>query len=462
MLAILFFVFALIFIAVGGFCGFRRGLAKEGIRLALHAAIFIGVCFLLPMAAEAVPVAFAGRFGMSVSDTEQLAAEFLKKAEFLKRDIYLILPAAALLRSFLLPFLVILFFWGSWLLSGLLYIIVFLFFQKEKKEKKAASKAAGLLLGVAASLFGGMLTLYPVAAFSMALSEGDAARTVSAESAVALLEDSYQKTPVQILYRYTGMEWLAGRTHSALAGMVTDHAGQNFWAELPKAVRLCSGTYGAYSCITGTLTSETGLQPYVSQMAESYFSFGFLSEENALVLLRHLKAAPERLMGGELAEKLSGWIVVSDKEQVVRDLSVYAALLEMFLDHGISGEVQQEQLSVLFSRENAKELMEILYTLSNADTAVPEFFNFLYAKMTAGEATELFLEEPLLPKEQQRESIMAGVDVLCRLSALCADGAELTPEKKREALDAVKELKGNEAIGLKNYTALLRFVMNGF
>ncbi|MGN0505472.1 MAG: hypothetical protein ACI4FZ_02870 [Lachnospiraceae bacterium] len=457
-----FLVFTVILAVLGGFFGFRRGIAKEGVRLALWAVVFTCFCFLLPFAAEQLPVFLAGKFGLSVADTEQLVAELLKKSGILRRDTYLILPAAALLRSVLVPFLTVGFYWISWLLSGLVYLpVVRLCFKENENEKwKAASKAAGLVFGIVFALFGGMLTLYPEARLSTAIKEGDTSEMLSEKSAVvASFNNCYEGTPAQMIYRYTGMEWLAGKVHTALTGTVITEEGQNFWAEVPKAVSFCSGAYGVYSQMKEPQAAETGLRQQMVQTAESYFSFGFLSEENSLLLLRHLTAELENRSEEKIVAKLFGWVEFNSRAQVIGDIGTFGALLELLQNQGIL-EAVQEQTAVVLDRETGTAMIEELYLLSNAETVVPEFLNFIYSQLMEGEAEELLRTEQFVLDEQTKENVTEVVDVMCRLSVLLEDTASFTAEQKKEALDTIKELKDNEAVGLKNYTTLLRCIMN--
>ena len=49
--------------------------------------------------------------------------------------------------------------------------------------------------------------------------------------------DAYEGTPVQIIYRFTGTEWVAGKVHSTVVKTIVPQ-GQNIWTEFENIMQL--------------------------------------------------------------------------------------------------------------------------------------------------------------------------------------------------------------------------------
>ena len=164
-----FLIFTLVLVAIGAFWGFLRGIKKEGIRFGLWIVTFIISCFFIPSIIEPAVLSLAKAMELVSADAQSISeGVLLIENEFLRNNTYLAELVLSLIYSLIIPFVTILFFWISGMISGLIYFFVHIFYLRKKwqKETKTSFKVYGLVLGIVFALFSGMITIYPVAKIS--------------------------------------------------------------------------------------------------------------------------------------------------------------------------------------------------------------------------------------------------------------------------------------------------------
>ncbi len=459
MLSIILLIATVIIVAIGAVCGFGRGILKQGVRAVLWGVLFVCSCFFIPEIAEKLPLWIAERFEITAVDVEQVIAELLKKVEILRKETYLIIPLADFVRTLLVPLIAVAFFWASGLVSWILYLVAALFLNKATENQGLVSQLTGMLAGIFLSLLCGAVTIYPLASVSSAIREGDAEQILCGEfEIVETVEKAYAGTPVKLVYQFTGTEWLAEAIHRLVSTVTVSEASARIWDELPGLVKLGSNGWQIYSLATDTASEGGSVKESAEQTVEAYFSLDFISEENQLLLLKRIKtaigAAEEELISG-----LLGWLPVQSKEQVTKDVSVYAGVLDSLRTEGILDAMLEGRL-LNITEETGTAVINTLYGLSNAETVVPEFINFLYAGVVSGVEKGLVRTENIDWSDRTKEEISEVVSVLCKLSGILAHIDSLSMEQKETALDAIKSLKDNEIVGKENYAALLKYMMS--
>ncbi len=519
MIAIGLLVFTLILILIGMVSGFRRGILKEGIRCILWVGLFIVSCLFVPMITETLILTLAKIFHIEAIDTEQIIVNLLMKIEILKNSTYLVLPVAYMIRSFLVPFVVSLLYWICGIVSGLLYLIIspFCFRNKVKENKKKveiketetkeeikeaetketetkeeiketetketetkeeikevdskktdsskekkqriAFKIAGLVMGVAFALLSGMITLYPVAEISKVV-EKEEVKEILKEQLKVSEEwlNMYEGTPVQMVYQFTGMEWLGKEVHSAVIDTVILEKGQNIWEEFSNITQFAFDVLDTYLGISES--SDMKFEHQLKQVTQSYFSLNFMSEEKKVELLNDVKVEIVKNIGNDSIIKIADAINMQSKEQVMEDIAIYGALVDLCKEEGVIDALKQDPSSFNLTKEFVTTVLDKLYLLSNANVVVPEGINFLYSTLLTGEYEELISKENFVVNEQTKADISEIFDVMYRVIPLLDDMDSLLVEQKKELLDVVQQLKNNKTLGEEKYEMLFRRIMN--
>ena len=452
MISTAFLIFTLILIAIGAFGGFRRGVKKEGIRVGIWAILFLISCFLIPSIIENVTV---------------IEIEL----DILENNSYLSQLLVQLVQTLVIPIITIIFYWVTAIISILIYVPISIFcFPKKAKNAKEENKeneeneevkanqknivfqVSGLVLGIVLALFSGMMTIYPIAQISSAIKEGDENQILVKEiPEVELLADAYEGTPVQMIYRFTGTEWVAGKVHSILVNANVDSKEQNIWTDLPNIIQFGTTAWDTYSNISDIENSNIKLESELTKLVESYFSLNFIDDENKLLLLNNLKTEIGEKVDNELASKILNFVEFQTKEQVVQDVVTYSALFDFIKEEGIL-----EESSFMPTKEVVEEILDKLYGLSNANVVVPEFINLLCENLFAGEIKELIQTEKFVLNEQTKADISEIFDVLYGI--LDTDIDSLSVVEKQEVLDIIVQLEDNQTLGKENYEDILNYV----
>lgn len=458
MISVILLIFTLLLIAIGGFCGFRRGILKEGVRTILWMVLFAGSCLFIPQVADKLPLLVAEKFNLTVVDVEQLVSTFLNKVDLLKRETYLILPLAGFVRSFIIPFVAIGCFWVSGFISWILYLIVSLFLRKKTEPQKVASKLAGLVLGFVMALISGAVTVYPVAAVSGAVQEGDSDQALCEEfEIVNTVSNAYEGSAVKMMYQFTGTEFLGETLHNAVTSMVLAEETHNIWKELPRLINLFSEGWQVYSTVTKS--TENTLQENTQQLLDAFFSMNFISEDNKVMLLKRMKSMAGSSGDDGMVRTLLNWLEVQNKEQIVNDVATYANVYDILRQEGFLDAILNGTDMPELSEETGSAVVTALYDLSNADTVVPEFINMIYAAVISGSEKQLVRTENLVWNNETKEDISEVVSAICKVSTVTEHADSMSFEEKKMILEAIKNLKNNETVGNENYAALLKIIM---
>lgn len=471
MISVILLIFTVLIIALGGFLGFRRGVLKQGIHMAIWFVLFAVLCLFVPKMTTSLSIMVTEQAGFSTPSIQQLVTEFLTKIDILKEETYLVHPFASLILSLIVPFVVIVCYWISGLLSEIIFIIVANICLKEKEKKPTvALKAAGLVLGIFMALFGGFLTIYPVAEISSALKNGDVEKNITSEFEVAdLVANSYEGTPAQFFYKFTATEWLADKVHTGVINKVVAAKEQNIWKELPNIVKVGSCGLELYSDFSELSKDNSSLDirsldinsvsPKLSKTIDALFDLEFISNENKLRLLNHLKTNFGTSSENEMVAAILDWIVFESKEQISSDVDAYLAVLDVLKTEGILDVVLDGQGTFVLTEKAGENLINNLYKVSNAEVVIPGILNMVYSMLLEDEDAEL-IRKDLVLDENGKEDISEVVSAICKISALIEDIDTLSMTQKKVALDAIKDLKDNEAIGAENYEALLQYIMD--
>lgn len=460
MISVILLIFTIILIAIGGICGFRRGALKEGVRIVLWIVLFACSLFFIPQVADKLPLFIAERLKLTAADVEQVVSVLLNKVDILKRETYLILPLAGFVRTLLVPFITIVFFWAAGFVSWIIYLIVALFLHKKTEQQGAGSKITGLVFGIIVALFSGSITIYPVAALSSAVQEGDDSYVLCEEfPVIKTVAKAYEGSVVKMVYQLTGTEFLGTVFYDAVNATVIAEDTHNIWKELPKLIGLGSEGWQTYAQLTGKATGQTSLKECAGRAVENYFALDFITEENKLLLLKRLKSTAGSFIKDSKTTMLLNWIEIQNKEQFKNDMAVYAGVYDALKQEGILNAVLNGAGMPELSEEAGTAIVTALYELSNAQTVVPEFINLIYATVMSGAEKNLVQTETLDWNEETKAEINEVVSAICKVSAVMGHADSMSTEEKKTVLDAIKGLKDNKAVGKENYAALLKLIM---
>ena len=459
MIQAILLIFTLILVAIGAFYGVRRGILKEGIRFGLWAILFIVSCFFIPSIIESGIVELEYMFSTQVTGAEYIAKGALAirtDSDIINNNTYLIETIISFMRSLLVPMVAIILYWIAGIVSGLIYfaISIFYFRKKETKEyeKSPVFKISGLLLGVVLALFSGMLTIYPIAEISSAVKDAQIEEILVKELEVPEdFIDCYEGTPVQMIYRFTGMEWLTKNVHSVLVETAVPVKTQNIWLQLPNILQFAKVAWNTYSDVSNIETSNVTLEPIVKQLLEAYFALDFIEDENKLVLLTSIKTEIVKHIDNELVNDVLPLVEFQNKEQVIKDLTTCGAVFDLLKAEGIL-----EESSFMLSKELVEPLLDKLYQLSNANEVVPKVVNLVGEVSFAGEIKELVQTEHFIANEQTKMDIIEIFDSLYWI--FDTENETLSMEEQLEILENMKKLEDNTTLNQENYEKLLNYI----
>lgn len=446
-------VFTFFLLAIGGVCGFSRGVLKEGVRTVLWLVLFACSCFFVPQIADTLPLLIAEKFDLTASDVEQLVSELLNKVEFLETEAYLVLPLSGFVRTLCVPFITILLLWLSGLASLLIYLPVAFFLKNKAEEQKLVSKLAGLVLGLAVSLFTGAVTVYPVAAIGSTVREGDSNQILSKEfSVVNSISEAYEGSLVKPVYKFTGTEFLGTALHNSMITLVVKEETYNIWAELPDILRLGSEGWQMYSEFTDKTEGTKPVKEHIHQVVELYFDLEFISEENKILILNNLKSKLGASYNGSAVSKILDWLEIQNKEQFINDIGVYADLYEELTREGILDSVLNSTGVNVIPEETGKAVISSLFELSNAEVVVPGLVNMVYTAAVPETETNLIKQENLSWNEETKEDIFEVFSLIYKIPDLLTKADTMTMEEKLNALEEIKALENNSVINRKLLT----------
>lgn len=459
MIQAILLIFTLVLVGLGTFCGFRRGILKEGIRFGLWAIVFIISCFFIPSIMESVVVELKYIFSMQVTGAEYIekgALAIKTDNDILKNNAYLIETIVSLIYSLIIPIVAIILYWIAGIVSALIYFVISIFYFRKKEtkeyEKSPIFKISGLVLGLVLALFSGMITIYPIAEVSSAVKDAEIEELLVKELEIPeTLIDCYEGTPVQMIYRFTGMEWLTENVHSVLVETVVPVEEHNIWVQLPNILQFAKVGWNTYSDISNIETSNIKLEPTVKQLLEAYFSLNIIEDENKLDLLADLKTELGKSIDNEFVNDVLPLVEFQSKEQVINDLTTCGAVFDLLKAEGIL-----EESSFMLSKELVEPLLDKLYQLSNANEVVPKVVNLIGEVSFAGEIKELVQAENFVANEQAKMDIIEIFDSLYWI--FDTENETLSMEEKLEILENMKKLEDNATLNQENYEKLLNYI----
>ena len=454
MISNILLIFTLVLVVAGLIFGFLRGAIKQGIRIVLWGVLFAVSLLVIPQITDSVFGVVAQKFNFEADSIEQLIELYLNKVELLKDETALILPLAGLARSLVVPVVTIVLFWITGLISFILYLIVSLFVKKATENQKLPLKAAGAVLGVVIALFAGAVTVYPVAAVTAAVTEGDYDLTLQKEfDTDSLVKSSYNGSAVSKLYRYTGTEAIAKALHNAAISGVVEKEN-NIWTEFPALVRLGNEGWKLYGAVSDESLEAVSMQERVSGVLEAFFSLNFISDENKLHLFKNMKAALNDSLGDSMASEFLGWLEIQNKTQFVNDMSVVAEVYDILVQEQLLDTLMEATTVPAIETETIDALIDTLYGLSNANVVVPQAMNLLYTTIiTAVELPEELsgIDLPLLATdiewtEETKEDLNEVVSLVAKIPEVIENKDSITEKEKEKLLEDFKSLENNTVI----------------
>jgi len=311
MLSIILWVITIILILVGAFLGFRRGVIKESIRIGIWAVLFVITCFLILGMADRAICLVATALGVSAGDAELLVSELLLRVDILQSETYLISPVAGALCSVVVPFLAIVGYWVSGLISLIIYAVVMKLWKAKKADtlkNNLVISLFGLVLGMLLGLFGGALTVFPMQQISNVAQEYEELNVIP------------ETGSVQLLYRYTGTEWLADKAHDGIVHMVVPEEGCNVWNQLPQLMDFGMQVWQLYPMLESGVQEAFDLT-ILEEIREKYLALEILPEEEEIRLLNHLES---QLMEQVMAEVIEP----EELEETLSEVEQYLAETE--------------------------------------------------------------------------------------------------------------------------------------
>ena len=454
-----FLIFTLVLVAIGAFWGFLRGIKKEGIRFGLWIVTFIISCFFIPSIIEPAVLSLAKAMELVSADAQSISeGVLLIENEFLRNNTYLAELVLSLIYSLIIPFVTILFFWISGMISGLIYFFVHIFYLRKKwqKETKTSFKVYGLVLGIVFALFSGMITIYPVAKISSVIKTtgGESFKEFLYEEfgeGAEVVFDAYEGTPVQIIYRFTGTEWVAGKLHSTVVRTVVPEKGQNIWEEFENIIQFTE-TLFEFSDVMEQIENsgfDVNLVSQIKQLVEDYFALNLIDDEKKVELLRNAK---DLIVAESEEMKILEFLVIQDKEQLLKDMEVYISVIDFLIEEGINED------SFIVTKELCVTMIDKCYDVSNANIVIPTFINWMGTKVVSEEIKEIVQVENFVVNEQTKEDISEIFDVMYWLSEIDLDS--LSETQMKEVFDTIEKLEDNETVGKQNYETILNYIKN--
>lgn len=454
MIPVILLIFTLFLIAIGGICGFHRGILKEGVRIVLWIVLFAGSLFFIPQIINKVPMFVAERFGIAVIDVEQLVGELLKKIQFISEDTYLVIPLSGFIRTLIVPFIAIVFFWASGFVSWIIYFIVALFLRKKTEQKKTSDKAVGLFLGILFALFSGALTIYPVAQISTALNQGKINQSlVEKYPVIETVEEAYEGTVAQRIYKLSFMESVSSFVHDSINNQFIIKKSHNIWEAFPEIVRFVSTGYNTYEMLNSMGEETFSMETELKQLAKSLFDLNFISDEQKIDLINRFKTIAEKSFDNELFSMLFTCLPLQSEEQIIADVSVVGGLFDILVQENMMELLLNGTVTDGFSETKVLMVLDKCYEFSAADELVPQFLN-LFSYVILGEGNQLVQTENLAWYSRTKDDIAEVVSFSFWVSEELKKRNTMSAEEKLAVIVRINELEDNSVVNkeiLKEY-----------
>lgn len=454
MISVIFLVFTLLLVVIGGVCGFRRGILKQGVRTVLWIVLFAVSLLFIPQIIDKVLLFAADRFGIVAADVDQLVTNLLKKIQFVSEDTYLVVPLAGFIRTLFVPFINIVFFWAAGFVSWIIYLIVALVLRKKTEQQNTGSKAIGLFLGIAFALFSGALTIYPVAQISTALGQEKISQSLMEKyPVIETVEDAYDGSAVQKIYKLSFMESAGSFVHDSTNNRVIIKKAHNIWTAFPELVRFASAGYNTYEMFTSTEEETFSMEDELKQLTKSLFDLSFVSDEQKLDLINRLKSTVVNSFDNELFSMLFTSFPLQSEEQIISDVSVVGGLFDILVQEDMLDLILNGTVTDGFSESKVLMVLDKCYEFSAAEELVPQFIN-LFSYAILGEGNQIVQTENLEWYSRTKDDIAEVIRFSFWVSEELANRDTMSNEEKLAVIEKIKALESNIVVNkeiLKEY-----------
>lgn len=454
MISVILLILTLLLIVVGGICGFRRGILKEGVRAVLWIVLFGCSLFFIPQFTDKVPLLVAERFGIVAVDVEQLVAELLKKVQFISEDTFLFAPLSGFIRTLIVPFIVIVFFWATGLLSWIIYLIISVILRKKLEQPQRIGQIAGLVVGIVFALFSGALTIFPVAQISTSLYQGKISESLMEKyPVIETVEDTYAGTLVQKIYKLSAMETAGAFVHNSINNQMIIKNSHNIWTEFPKLINFGSAAYNAYEAFESFGDGTVSMENELKQLTKSLFELDFISDEEKIGLIKRLRSTAESSFDNEIFNILFSRFPFESKDQIISDVTVVGSLFDILVQEGMLDSLQNGTAVGSFTEAKVLKVLDKCYEFSAAEELVPQFINmFSYAIL--GDGNQIVQTENITWYSQTKDDIAEVVSFTFWVSEELKKRDTMSSEDKLAVIDKIKALEDNSVVNkeiLKEY-----------
>ena len=459
MISVILLIFTLLLVVIGGICGFHRGIIKQGVRTSLWVVLFAGSLFFVPKLTDTLLVVLVQKFSPDVNGVEQIIEIIMSKAGILSRETALILPLSGMLRSLIIPFVTLVLFWLSGLVSLVIYAIGNLFIKNTSSEQKKMMKVAGTVLGILVALFAGSVTLYPLVSVSNAIEKGDYDQTLQKEiKELSFVSDIYEGSVTSKLYRYTGAEQFGNTLHNTVVSLVVEKEN-NIWTEFPAIIQFGNESWKTYRVFSGESTEDVSMGKQIPQVLEAFFGLNFISDETQIHFISNIKNTLTDSLGDSPASKILGWIEVQNREQFTKDMSVLGNVFDILNKEGVLTAIVEGNRMPSLREETINALLDSFAELSNADVVISEVITLFYSSML--DDMELPLEmSDIKWTEKTKEELSEIVAVVSEISGDADSLENISEDKKEEILKGLQSLEGNSVINEEQLKELLNSYEN--
>lgn len=454
MISVVLLIITIILLAVGGLLGFYRGVLKQGIRTMLWGIVFAGSIFIAMQMSDKISLCAADLTWY----LKDIVSDIFARAGLLKNGSFIIIPFIGMVHTLLIPFVIIVLFWISGLISWILYLIVAGFLRNKTENQSLGLKIAGMLVGLAVTLFAGAVTVYPISQISSAVQEGDYDKTLCDEfEIVNMVATSYEGSAVSLMYQFSGMEALSNVLHYTMINPVLTEEEYVIWTELPDMVRLGAEAWKTYLLVSGDFEETLTMQEQISRTIDAYFNMNIDSDETLLGFLKNIKYVLVRSLENPTASMVADWIEIESKEQVKNDIVVFGRIYDILKREGVLDAIINGTALQGVTEETGTDLIDTLYMLSNSEVVIPQAINLLYADTMSNNELQLILSD-VEWTEETREELSEVVSLVSKMPDLLEQMDSLTTEEKEEVIDSLKALEDNKVINQE----MLEELVNSF
>lgn len=499
----------LILVLFGGYLGAKRGFQKSIIRLISLAAATGLFLSLLPLCAEQLLLRLAEAKGIEAETINELSAAYFTR--FLPPDSASILagPAGAVLLTLSIPVLIAVLYWPVHFLSWIIYLTIVAALPPAKRRlwkksrKNPVGKLCGSILGIASSFFSSIITLLPFIVAGTVI-EHTGKEVLPEEYGIREAAACYYDSPLSVFMKQSGIEPFAlmlNRTTATVSYESRNYLNQEELIILLPELKAVSDTYVTYT--SSNLWNASFISNLHSALTQ-FYELPYWTDSDKLLLFMDAKNTLLPKLSGidGFAEQILQHMDYEHFDLLKSDTEIYFECINTFIarentDQTLSG--FQNNLNY----ETAEQLARNLCRLSDSDTVLPAWINYLTNELTKGKIPKLMDGEVFrfeVVKQEEQNTPASSDSVLPKTSGSSTsktetyspdsgdssfdknssfeETAELTvyetyvkpllkllflietPEKenyssfRQRVFDTLADLKNNPLIGIWNYTTL--------